>query len=142
MNEGLIDQAMNLAGALPFPAEIRQSPGDSRQRKLLKLAQGVELFQNLDGEAFAAIPVGSYQDNVPLRDRRFSSWLNYGFYKREGIPAGATAVSDVVSTLEAIAAQEGRKYPLYVRIGEARGKLYIDLADDALFGVNYFFGAR
>jgi hypothetical protein len=131
MNEGLIEQATNLASAPPLLSEIGQSPGESRQRKLLKFTREVELFQNLDGEAFAAIPVGSYLDNVPLRDRRFSNWLNYGFYKREGIPAGATAVSDVVSTLEAVAAQEGRKHPLYVRIGEAHGKLYIDLADDA-----------
>jgi hypothetical protein len=131
MNESLIEQAANLAAAPIVPSEIGQSPGESRQRKLLKFAREVELFQNLDGEAFAAVPVGGYLDNVPLRDKRFSYFLNYEFLKREGIPAGTNAISDVIASLEAIAAHEGKKHPIHVRVGQAREKLYLDLADDA-----------
>jgi hypothetical protein len=117
--------------AEPENQDVGESPGNNIGKKLLKYAlRNVELFKDLDGEGYAAICVDAHRENVPVQSIQFARWLGYEFYRREGIPAGSTTVQNVISTLDAIATQEGKKYPLFVRVGEEDGKIYLDLADD------------
>ena len=65
-----------------------------------------------------------------VRSRRFRGWLGAAFYTVTGKPAPAPALEEALALAEA-RALAGPVYPVYVRVGEAEGRVYLDLADSA-----------
>ncbi len=98
---------------------------------LVKLADQATLFHTPDGETgYAICEVDGHAETWPLRSKGFKRWLLQQFYKKEGKPPGAQAVADALGTLEARAHYDGSEYPVYVRLAEHRGNIYVDLADE------------
>jgi len=104
----------------------------SQAEWLIQHAQAVaELWKTPDGETFATVPIGDHREHWPLRGAGVRRWLRREYYTVHGKPPGAQAIQDALATLDAIAHLEGPTYPVYVRVAEHNGAIYVDLCDDA-----------
>jgi hypothetical protein len=101
----------------------------SQATVLVKLAADVELFATPDGVPFGTVPVGDHHEHWPVRSRTFRRWLARRFYLETGSSPNAQALTDALGVLEAQALFGGTIAPVFVRIAEHDGNLYIDLAD-------------
>ena len=97
----------------------------------LVLAAGVELFHDADQKAFAVVPVGGARHTLPLRGKNFIAWAKRLFYTAETKAAGAQAAADAIATLESQALFNGDQRHVSIRVAEAQGGVYLDLANDA-----------
>jgi hypothetical protein len=112
--------------------------GPSRSILLLRYAQDAEYFHDADEEAYATFPQELHKETWPVKSRGFRRWLRYRFYieektrlggAHEPAPLKDSLISDVVKQLEAKAQFEGVSRPVYLRVAERGGKLYLDLCD-------------
>jgi hypothetical protein len=113
-------------------AKAGENPGRaSAASRLVGLfgESGAELFRTGDQAPFARLTVRGHREVWPLRSRAFRTWLRLRFYEAEGRAVGAQAVEDALGTLEARALFEGQEHPAPVRVAEAGGRFYLDLAD-------------
>jgi hypothetical protein len=101
----------------------------SQTTRLLQLAADVELFATPEGVPFGTVPVGDHREHWPLRSRAFRRWLARRFYLETGSSPNAQALIDALGVLEAQALFGGTIAPVFVRVAEHGGNLYIDLAD-------------
>jgi len=90
-----------------------------------------ELWHSHDREAFATVPLNGHFENRPVRSRDFRNTLVSCFYKQHGGAPGGQALEDAIRLIEAKALNDGRCYLPWRRVGEADGKIYIDLCDAA-----------
>ena len=91
-------------------------------------AAGVDVWQASNGEQYASVPVGEHTEHWPLDSEAFRAWLEYRFYQEEGrVATGGVDEALLVLRFKAMA---GPKHPIYTRIAEHEGAVYIDLADD------------
>ncbi len=110
----------------------RKREKKSQRQKLVDLAvEEVELFHTPDEKAYASIRLeGGRRENWPVRSRRFRQFLTGRYYKKMGLPPDSTALKDAIATLEAIAHFDGEEHPVYLRVAEHEGRLYLDLANE------------
>ncbi len=109
------------------------SRGPSQATKLVELAQDahdLELFHTPAMEPFATIAVGGHHENWAIKTRPFRTWLARLYYQAEQAAPGSQAVQDAVGVLEGRALFDGRERPVYVRVAEHEGAIYLDLAND------------
>ena len=117
-------------------AEAIEQEGSQETQKLtqaqllINLGQSAELFHAPDETCYATFQVGDHYETWRLRDKNFKMWLNQRFYEIEGKPPGSQAVQDALGVLEAEAYYKYKKQEVYTRVGELRGKVYIDLCND------------
>jgi putative DNA primase/helicase len=97
---------------------------------LIGLTDSCEFWHDAGRGAFVTFPVNSHREHWPVRSREFRMWLAGKFYEGTGSAIGGQALEDGLRILEARAVHDGREYTTFVRVGEDRGKLYLDLCDD------------
>ena len=112
--------------------ETKTSNHDPTQKDLLlELAATASLFRTPDGAAFADIDVNGHRETWPVRSERFKGWLNRRYYEvREGAPS-REARESALDTLQAKARFDSPEQPVALRVAEHKGKLYLDLCDEA-----------
>jgi len=119
----------------PRPDEAGQGEGRGGGRSnvataLVALAEaaGVDVWQASNGEQYASVPVGEHTEHLSLDSEAFRAWLEYRFYQEEGrVATGGVDEALLVLRFKAMA---GPKHPIYTRIAEHEGAVYIDLADE------------
>lgn len=114
---------------------ILKKEKESQAQSLVNLAlsSGVELFHTPDGNAYATVPVNGHKETWPVSSRGsgpFRNWLRRIFFEKHGKPPGSQALQDAIGVLEAKAQFDGPEYPVFTRVAEHDGKIYIDLAND------------
>src|SRR6476620_12767562 len=97
---------------------------------LTHLAASMELFHSADGTAFADLIVDGHRETWPVRSIRLRSWLRRKYYEATGAAAGAGAISTALDLLEARAQFDAPQRPVYLRVAEHDGRIYLDLADE------------
>ncbi len=97
---------------------------------LIGFTDGCELWHDASRGAFVTFLVSGHREHWPVRSREFRMWLSAKFYEGTGGVIGGQALEDGLRIIEARAVHDGREYPTFVRVGEDRGKLYLDLCDD------------
>lgn len=114
--------------------------GDSARRKtafpsqssaLVELVerQGVRLFNDGAGEAFATGPGG---ETWPVPSRPFAAWLRRLLYEHgKRAVARESAVREAVQLLEARALYAEEAMPVFVRVARMADSVYVDLGDSA-----------
>lgn len=107
------------------PAEQRQSQADL----LVALAAEAELFHDPAGDCYATIPVGGHRETHRLRTRGFRQWLARRFHEAYERTPGSQAMQDALAVLEGQALFDGPERPVFVRLAEHEGTIYLDLAD-------------
>jgi hypothetical protein len=98
--------------------------------QLVKLVAQAELFHALNGEAYATVPVDSHRETWPLKSKGFRNWLRCEFYRRHGKPPGGQALQDALGVLEGQAQFDGPVYPVFTRLAEQDGAIYLDFGTD------------
>ncbi len=115
---------------------IRAAAGDDGGRPsqadlLIEIAAECELFHTSDGTAYADIRIADRRETWPVKSRGFRRWLGRAFYERHGGAANAESVVAALGLIEARAHYDGPARPIFLRVGECEGRLYLDLCNDA-----------
>ncbi|MGI8825180.1 MAG: hypothetical protein ACR2JC_05980 [Chloroflexota bacterium] len=100
----------------------------SQATRLVALAADVELFHT--GEiAYTRVPVGTHHEVLGLRAAAFKRWLGRQSYQASGAAPTAAALQDALGVLESQALYDGPDRPIFTRVAEHDGDLYLDLGD-------------
>ena len=106
--------------------------GPSQADRLVELTvRNAVLFADGD-EAFVDLTVDGHRETWAVKSKGFRRWLRREFYVAEDKKSPrAEAMQQAVATLEAMSVIGSPQKRVFLRVGEAGQKLYIDLADDA-----------
>jgi hypothetical protein len=96
---------------------------------LMELARKHSDLFHFGDDCFATFGVGDHRETYALRSRGFRSWLTKIFFEHEERAASSEAVSTTIATLEGFARFQSEERPVFVRIAEHTGTIYIDLCD-------------
>jgi hypothetical protein len=118
-------RAMSSSGA------VKTAERKSQAKALLELAADVECFHTPEGYLFADVRIDGRRETWGITSLVFRQWLALQMYRKHGRPPGAQAMSDALAVLEARARFDGAEHPVFLRVAEADGRIYIDLANDA-----------
>src|SRR5258706_5795400 len=89
-----------------------------------------ELFHTPSGVAFADFITDGHRETWPIRSKRFRTWVRRCYYRATGAAPGAAVLAPALDLLEARAQFDGPEQPVYTRVAEHGGRLYLDLADE------------
>lgn len=109
------------------------APEDERQSaatRLVALTGNIQLIHDANGDGYAVLAIDGHKETWPLRSRGFKRWLQRRFYEQYEKAPGSQAVTDALGVIEGKALYDGPERKIFVRIGEANGKIYLDLADE------------
>jgi hypothetical protein len=88
------------------------------------------LWHTRDAEAWATVTIDTHQEHYPLRKKQFRLWLKRTFHEEEETVAGTQAAQEALEVLEAKALQ-APEFPVFLRVAEHDGKIYLDLGRSA-----------
>jgi hypothetical protein len=88
------------------------------------------LFHTKDGIVYADIEIDGRRETWPIRSRGFKRWLSRIFYEVEGTAPNSEALQSALLLCEARAHFDGPEREVFIRVGGARGKIYVDLANE------------
>lgn len=113
--------------------EAQTPKRESQSAQLIELAaaNGVELFHTGAGDAYITVPVNSHSETWPVKSTGFGRWLRWQFYRLTAKAPSAQAFQDAVNTIAAKATYEGQERPVFTRVAEMDGAIYLDLANAA-----------
>ncbi len=111
------------------PSGSEKETKETQAQRLIQLAADATLFHSPDDGRFAVIISNEHREVWPIHGRGFRDWLNHQFYKDQGKPPGTQALQDAIRLLEAKARFEGEENPVFVRVGENGGNIYLDLCN-------------
>jgi hypothetical protein len=120
----------DVEGALRAAESHVEGGHESQATLLVPLAREAELFHTSDREAFATYAVDGHQETAALRSKGFRLWLRQRFLDTYGKTPGSQALQDALEVIEGQAIFGGVELPVYVRLAEHDGDLYLDLADE------------
>jgi hypothetical protein len=100
----------------------------SAAERLAALVERAGLFHAPDGRAYATLAVDEHVETWPVRSKRFRGWLGSAYYDATKKPAPAQAMAEALALAEA-RALAGDERLVHVRVAEAAGRVYLDLAD-------------
>lgn len=103
---------------------------DSQATILLELCEPLELFHAPDRSGYAIIEMPERREVWPIQSESFRHWLKLQYFTLTERAAGAKAVEEAVSTLEARARYLMPLQVVFLRVARQGDRIYIDLADD------------
>jgi hypothetical protein len=127
---------------LPILDEDRPPPGGNMRKKSAGGTQAqtlieivtrdhIELYHAPDGTAYADINVNGHRETWPLKTTGFRGWLRRVYYLKTGGAPNAEAMSTAMGVIEARARFDGVERPVFLRVAECDGKIYLDLCNDS-----------
>ena len=109
----------------------RDPGGLPQAEQLLSYAEErAELFHDPDGVAYATARFDDHSETYAVKSERFKDWLLMQFYRANGKAPKTGAVTDALATIRARAVFDGPEIPVYVRVAEHDGDVYVDLGDE------------
>lgn len=97
---------------------------------LLKIGSEASYFHTPDRVGYADISANGHRETYPVRSRGFKLWLTGQLYERYGQAANSEALNSSLNVLEAQSIFTGPEYPVFTRLAEFEGKIYLDLGSD------------
>jgi hypothetical protein len=91
--------------------------------------EGAGLFHAPDGTAYAAVEVDGHLETHAIRSVRFRDWILIRFLRQRGRAPNSQLLTDALNTIRAIAVYDGPEMPVFVRVAEYEGDVYIDLGN-------------
>jgi hypothetical protein len=92
--------------------------------------EGAWLFHAPDGTAYAAVEVDGHLETHAIRSVRFRDWILMRFLHQHGRAPNSQLLNDALNTIRAIAVYQGPEMPVFVRVAEYEGDVYIDLGNE------------
>jgi hypothetical protein len=99
----------------------------SAATKLVRLAEHMDLFHDVMGDAYATVMVDGHGETMRVDSRAFRRRLSFEFYVTEGKAPSAQATAAALPTIEAKALFDGNQREVHVRVAEHDGAIYVDL---------------
>ena len=96
---------------------------------LADIAEGCRLFHSPDGSCYADIEQDGRRKTIPIKGLK--EWLHHAYYLKTGKSPPSDAIRSANETLAARAKYDGGDRPVYVRVANESGAVFLDLADDA-----------
>ena len=120
--------------ALIVPEQDNAPSSDSHQgnrasQVLDQIAASCELFYSPDRNAYATVPINSHYETWPLQSRGFLDWLGAKIFAMQGSIPREQTINEFVSSLIGRAKYQGEEHPVCIRLAQAGGNIYLDLAD-------------
>jgi primase-polymerase (primpol)-like protein len=114
------------------PSTCKSKTRKSIPSRLVKLAKenGCELWHTPDKQSYISFTINGHRENYPVKSEQTRWLLSKLLYDEQGAVASEQAIKDSIRNLETIATFDGREYPVFIRVGEHKGAIYIDLCDD------------
>jgi hypothetical protein len=97
---------------------------------LIDIARPEDLFHTAIGTAFADIRTDGHRETLPIRSKRFRSFLRRCHYQATGEAANAAEIGSALDLLEARALFDGPERRVHIHTAEHDGRIYLDLADE------------
>jgi len=94
-----------------------------------QIGQGCELFCDADGVAYATVEVAGHRQTWPVSSQRFRRYVLSEYRRRHGRLAAGTALGEGIDGIAATAS-DGPVCEIFVRVGSAGDKTYLDLCRD------------
>lgn len=94
----------------------------------LALSAGIDLWHDPENAAWLTTTAGEHH---PIRSRAARLHLARLYHDKHGKAAHAQGLQDAIQTLEAHACFKGEQHQSFVRVAEANGRVYLDLANAA-----------
>ncbi len=104
--------------------------GPAQAEILIGFAEDCELFHTPDNRAFVDATVSGHRETMPVRSKGFRRYLERRYFDEHARAANSEAKQAALGVIEARALFEGPQREVFVRVGEAYGKIYIDLGTD------------
>ena len=115
--------------------EVKNQGGGQEKRdqasQLVKLAEEAELWHAPDKTVYASVVTDSYRDDWELNGTGFRHWLTETFHKKYDKAPTATAIKDAIGVLASKGSRNGNQYPVFTRVAEEDGRIYLDLANQS-----------
>jgi hypothetical protein len=119
------DGAENAEGKSPRP----KANVPSQATRLVELAAQTELFHTPDQEPCVTIVTNDHAETWRLKSQGFRLWLRREFQRATGKIPSAQATQDAVQTLMGRALFDGPEHPVFIRLAEHDGAIYLDRGD-------------
>jgi hypothetical protein len=97
--------------------------------KLIALSSAAKLFHTSASDCYADIIINGHRETWKIRSKGFSRWLMRRYFEEEDGAPNNDAISTALGMLEAHAHYNSPERKVYVRVGGADGKIYLDLCD-------------
>src|ERR1022692_1286180 len=108
---------------------IGPASGQSPATRLLSLLTDMEVFQTPDGRPHVTIPVQGHRETYAVGSTYFRNWLAGLFYASEMEAPNHWALEDALAVVNAKAQFDGKVLPVFTRVAESGGNIYLDLGD-------------
>jgi len=109
----------------------KEKDEETKATKLVRYAQEeLELWHTPDLVGYAST-FSSPRHSWPLRSTHCHQFLSRLFYMREKESVSADTRTTAIATLEGLALYDGPEHPVFVRLAEWEGKIYLYLGDAA-----------
>ncbi|HEX2256398.1 MAG TPA: hypothetical protein VHG92_06805 [Afifellaceae bacterium] len=119
------------------PVALRRGGDEVPDAKavLQGIVGSAELRRDRRGLPYATVTVeaadGSvHREHLNINGQAFADWIGRQFWKATGEALGDRALKDTVALARARALYDGDQHTTWIRVGEADGKIYLDLADE------------
>ena len=119
----------------PTPRSQEEEPGKTggprsgltQAGRLIDLVADAELFHTPQGETYVSYRSEAHTETLSLHGVGSLRWLRVLYFERYGSPPSAQALQDAKAHLAAVAELRGPERPVYLRVAEHAGQIYIDL---------------
>jgi hypothetical protein len=98
---------------------------------LIDIAARAELFHTDAGDAYLTVPVGDHAETYAVDSRQCKRWVEHQYYKKTGCAPSSKAVHEALGVISARALFEGPEHPVFTRVGQHDGNLYVDSGNSA-----------
>jgi hypothetical protein len=105
------------------------SRGPTQADILIELAGAADLFHTPDGHGYADLDIDNHRETWGLRTTGFRRWLVRRFFEARQRAPSSEALQAALNVVEARATFDAPERPVFVRVGGANGRIYLDLAD-------------
>lgn len=110
----------------------------SQTAQLIDLARpNLKLFRTPQGEPYATIDIESRNEHHPVDSSAFRQYMVYKYFRETKTAPQPTAVNQAVSQFGAEARFGDSTESIFIRVGKARGRNYLDLADDRWAAIEF-----
>jgi len=121
--------ARDIGGKAPEAGTAEQNRPDSEATKLIRLAEGWELFHDPMGEGLATLSVNGHLETARIDSRTFRKRLSLEFYRHEKKPPSPESLQSALQMIEARAQFDGPEVEVHTRAAERPGEIYLDLCN-------------
>jgi hypothetical protein len=90
---------------------------------------GIELFHTPDQIAYITFEVGGHRETHRLGSNPVRRYLQRQYFEANGTIPSSQAIQEALGVMEGEALFKGPEYPVYVRLAEQNGSIYLDLGD-------------